>query len=97
MKKWIFIIVIAGLGIWLVVSIGATCGGDQDNFTEKAPGTLYRVQTASRLYYTDRYTKAGGPEITLHGYYSFENKKWKYYDKDLELSTAYGRVQLIVN
>ena len=83
---------------WFIISIiGNVIGNSEVKAPdiEKARYAFY-LKATNKIVYTDYYETDGDSKYILHGYYEYNENKYKWHDKDLVLDEYYwGTIKVI--
>lgn len=94
LRNFLRMVIIAAI-IFAVLSFGLqTCEGDPTQLPGSVDDTTYKVQTYSRIYYTNSY-EWQSDTLVLHGFWVQEGTKWRQYKRDLLMPReTYGKVEV---
>jgi len=87
-------LVIIGAIVFVVFGLVAqTCSQSPEEIPAKVEDTNFMIKTDSRIFYVEDY-KQDGPDIILRNFWVQEGGKWIFYERELKLNKAFGKVEV---
>ena len=71
-----------------------TCQQGPDKPPAKVEDTNFLIKTDSRIFYVNDYEREGA-DIIIKNFWVEEGGKWKFYERELRLNKAFGKVEVI--
>lgn len=93
-KKWVLVIVIAAVALWLAVSYFSNrAPAASTGATPKPPATAYEITQGNWQFYTDNY-QSQGTSVVLADFYALVDGKWKRQTTPTILNEKNGEIKI---